>query len=69
MANYSYLYSSHDSGPPDPDDGPIAAGRYFIPVFWIASCTLGDIYTYIDEDDEEMTYVSLPAAKALSQRE
>ena len=69
MANYSYLYSSHDSGPPDPDGEPIATGRYFVPVFWIASCSLSDIYKYIDEDDEEMPYVSLPASKALSQFE
>ena len=69
MANYSYLYSSHDSGPPDPDEEPIATGRYFIPVFWIASCTLEDIYTDVDEDDEEVPYISLPASKALSQFE
>ena len=64
MANYCYLYSSSEPGPPDPDADPIAEGRYLTPAFWLASFSLDDIYLY-EEDGEEMPYVDLPVASAL----
>lgn len=71
MANYSLLYSSRDSGPPDQDrDRLIASGRYMVPAFWIASCTPGDLCHFIDEDDGlQRSCLSLPASKALAQFE
>ena len=68
MANWSHLYSTHEAGPPQPDSDPlIASGRYFVPAFWIASCSEDDLGIWTDEDDEEMPYVSLSIPKAISQ--
>ena len=59
MANFSYLYASEVGGPPDPDDDrTLATGRYFLPAFWIASCSLENLESYVDEDDERTTRTS-----------
>ena len=64
MANYAYLSLEEADGPPT-YDCQILEGRYFVPLFWLASSRVADCGSFEDEDGELLNYVSLPVTQAL----
>lgn len=66
MANLSYLYElSSKRMPLDDQDHLRATGRYFIPLFWLATFEKTDIDNFVDEEGNNLPYLHVNVNKAI----